>query len=171
MGSISISLALFNVLNEWITRMPTLTSALPFLSLVVAALAVFFGPLIQLFIAKSQIRATVLSANRQRWIDELRQLLAEFVTLAGELNAVARMKMYDGQNTINKTSKMQLCKTKITLMLNPNEDDHQKLLGLLRDAARGIHSAEDEDRTNIPAIIALSQSILKREWVRVKATE
>ena len=151
--------------------MPTPTSALPLLSIVIAALAIFFGPLIQLFIAKSQIRATVLSANRQRWIDELRQLLAEFVTLAGELNAIRQMKMYDGQSTIDKTSKMQLCKTKITLMLNPNEEDHQKLLELLRDAARGIHASEDEDKTNIPAIIALSQSILKREWVRVKATK
>lgn len=151
--------------------MPTSTDALSLLSLVVAALAVFFGPLIQLFIAKKQIRATVLSANRQRWIDELRQLLAEFVTLAGELNAVARVGIYDGQNTVDKTSKMQLCRMKIMLMLNPAEDDHQRLLVLLQDAARGIHQSDDEDKTNIPAVVALSQSVLKREWVRVKATK
>ncbi len=148
--------------------MPTLTAVLP---LVIAALAVFFGPLIQLSIAKRQIRATVLSANRQRWIDELRQLLAEFVTLAVELNTIARTGMYSGQNTLDKTAKMQLCRTKIALMLNPAEKDHQLLLVLVGDAAKGIHQAGYEDKTDIPAFIALSQSILKREWVRVKAAQ
>lgn len=146
-------------------------TALPALSLVVAALAVFVGPIIQVAIARKQIRATVLSANRQRWIDELRQQISEFITLAGELNALAKMGMNSGQTTVDKTSKMQMCRMKITLMLNPRESDHQQLLALLRSAAVGIHQSEAEDETNIPAVVALSQSILKREWERVKSLQ
>jgi hypothetical protein len=57
------------------------------LPLVVAALAVLFGPIIQLVIAKAQIRASVLSTNRQRWIDQLREQLAEFIMAVAELSA------------------------------------------------------------------------------------
>lgn len=151
-------------MDKWAT-------ALPVLSLAVAVLAVFVGPAIQLAIARKQIRATVLSANRQRWIDELRQQIAEFITLAGELSSLAKMDMNAGRATIDKTSKMQLCRMKIMLMLNSKEPDHRQLLALLEAASKGIYQSEEDDGTNIPGLVALSQSILKREWERVKSLQ
>jgi Icc-related predicted phosphoesterase len=150
--------------------MPNTTVLISILSLIIAALAVVFGPIIQLFIAKAQIRASVLSANRQRWIDTLREELTEFITATVELNVLSHMHSLDGQTAIEKTRKMQLCLTKISLMLNPLETDHQQLLTLLKAAAAGVHQSK-EDKTNVPAIMSLSQTILKREWERVKATK
>jgi hypothetical protein len=66
---------------------------------------------------------------------------------------------------------MHLCKSTIRLMLNPKEEDHRHLVKLLDDVTAGITKPIDEDKTDIPAIVALSQAILKREWERVKATK
>jgi len=70
------------------------------ISLVIAALAVFFGPLIQLRIARYQMRATadltekqlkntlsvaklqIISPIRQHWIDDLRDNVAELISTA-----------------------------------------------------------------------------------------
>lgn len=144
--------------------------SLPVLSLIVAVLAVFFGPLIQLFIAKAHIRASVLSANRQRWIDQLREQVAELITLACDLKARAEFPALDGPTTLQKTFEMQLRRSTIELLLNPKEKDHQQLAKLIGEATAGITKPPDEDKTNIRAIVALSQAILKREWERVKET-
>ena len=145
-------------------------SLLPVLSLVIAALAVFFGPIIQLSIAKKQIRASVLSANRQRWIDTLREQLAEFINTTSELKALSYMSV-GGQALVDKTAKMQLLRTKISLMLNPLETDHQQLLTLIEVAATSVTKSGEEDKMDVPAIMALSKTILKREWERVKASQ
>jgi hypothetical protein len=69
---------------------------LPVLSLVIAALAVFFGPLISLRIAKRQIEASLavtirqtIAPMRQKWIDDLRERVAEYGSVAGWFYKVA----------------------------------------------------------------------------------
>jgi hypothetical protein len=54
------------------------------ISLVAAATALvasIAGPVVTLTVAKRQFNATVLSANRQKWIEELRDCLAELISL------------------------------------------------------------------------------------------
>src|ERR1035437_5167435 len=58
------------------------------LSLVVAALAVFVGPIISLYIGRRQVASTLEVANkqitapmRQAWINSLRDLLAELTRI------------------------------------------------------------------------------------------
>src|SRR5277367_5082703 len=46
------------------------------ISSLTALVAVIVGPLIQLRVAKRQIRSTTISANRQAWINTLRDNLA-----------------------------------------------------------------------------------------------
>ena len=58
----------------------------------------------------------------------------------------------------------------IQLMLNPNEKDHQRLVGLMRSMVIEI---EKSGRSRVfeslhPEVIALSQKILKGEWDRVR---
>ena len=139
------------------------------MSLLIAILATFFGPLIQLHIAKRQIRASVLSSNRQQWIDRLREQIANFITIISELNTHAQFKHLDISMVIQKTREMHFCHSKITLMLNPEEPDHIKLIELLKSAKTGITKTSEENNIDIPAIVALSQSIFKNEWKRVKS--
>jgi hypothetical protein len=62
----------------------TAATAIPILSLVVAALAVFVGPIISWRIAKRQVTANFATSNkqiiapmRQAWINNLRDLLSK----------------------------------------------------------------------------------------------
>ena len=46
-----------------------------------ALVASVIGPFVTLTVAKRQFNATVLSANRQKWIETLRDLLAELISV------------------------------------------------------------------------------------------
>ena len=46
-----------------------------------ALVASIVGPIVTLSVARRQFNATVLSANRQRWIETLRDMLAELISL------------------------------------------------------------------------------------------
>ena len=65
----------------------------------------------------------------------------------------------------------------IELMLNPLEENHQKLNCLMKDAVDKLRSPSPEggieDRVEITCrhITEVSQAILKREWARVKRGE
>ena len=43
-----------------------------------ALVASIAGPFVTLYVARTQMRVTVRSANRQRWIEEFRELIAQF---------------------------------------------------------------------------------------------
>jgi hypothetical protein len=47
-----------------------------FVSALTALLASIVGPAVTLYVARTQITATVRSANRQRWIDEFRDVIS-----------------------------------------------------------------------------------------------
>ena len=154
------------------------------LSLIVAALAVFFGPVISWKIAKHQIWASaelardqmrsalemsnkqITAPMRQAWINKLRELLAEFTSKA------AHHYYTDLESVTAKDGlRLSLLETHIQLMLNPKEADHQRvemLMGEMVDeilSEKGKQSEFEDLRTEM---ITLSREILKREWDRVK---
>lgn len=61
---------------------PASLQFLPIVSSVTALLAVFFGPLVQLTISKRQQRASVVSSNRVRFIDDFRREVAELIAVS-----------------------------------------------------------------------------------------
>ncbi len=63
-------------------------SVIGLLSATTALVASIVGPLVTLHIGRAQIRATVKSANRQKWIEEFRDLVAHF---CGQLSATMQM--------------------------------------------------------------------------------
>jgi hypothetical protein len=46
---------------------------------VIALVAVFVGPFVSILVARRQIKASLVSANRQAWIKELRSTLADCI--------------------------------------------------------------------------------------------
>lgn len=154
------------------------------ISLVSACTALFasiVGPIVTLAVAKRQFNATVLSANRQKWIETLRDMLAELVSLlVGAL--VIRSKWRDkwdkglgalseDPRLLDKLERVVLAQSKIHLMLNPTEADHQRLYHAIDTAFKRLQSDEaidSEIESDIKNITTLAQSILKREWQRVK---
>ena len=146
-----------------------------------ALMASVVGPLVALAVAKRQFNATVLSANRQKWIETLRDLLAElisvlvavFVVKSGwkgkwdkGLGAIAR-----DPALLPKLERMVLVQWKIRLLLNPTEADHQELSRTIDTALQRLQSEEShesETRADVENVTRLGRAILKREWERVK---
>lgn len=149
---------------------------IPVLSLVVAALAVFVGPIISLRIARRQVVSSLEVANkqiiapmRQAWINSLRDMLSELSSSALHY-FVAGFE----DRTDEEYLRLTLLEHKVRLMLNPKEEDHRTLEKLIRTMVGSLQSRQgsESDRNFIAAYedeIALSREVLKREWDRVKA--
>jgi hypothetical protein len=146
-----------------------------------ALVASILGPIVTLSVARRQFNANVLSANRQKWIESLRDTLAELIALvaiASVLKATWRDKWDKGMgplgsNTelLQKLERLVLVQAKIRLLLNPLETDHQELYraidtALQRFKSEALHEAETD--ADVETITHLAQAILKREWQRVK---
>jgi len=145
----------------------------PILSLVIAILAVFIGPIISWKIAKSQIASSLKAANkqlvapmRQAWINDLRGLIAEISSSALHYYQAGFEDRKD-----KEYKRLTELEGKISLMLNFIEDDHKKLHDLIREMldalARGKQGNSAFVETH-PKVLTRARDILKREWNRVK---
>ena len=102
-----------------------------------ALVASVVGPLVTLAVAKRQFNATVLSANRQKWIETLRDLLAELISMLVAVYVVKsgwKGKWDKGLSAVAsepallpKLERVVLVQWKIRLLLNPTEADHLEL--------------------------------------------
>jgi hypothetical protein len=157
---------------------------LPILSLIVAALAVFVGPIISWVIAKRhasiseknvmlQVQASSRIANKQlvspmrlAWINSLRDLIAE---LAGKCAHYWAAGFEDRED--QDYQRITELEYRLALFINPKEDDHKNLLEQVRLMVAFLGHGKEADENFWKAhkgVIELSQQILKREWNRVK---
>jgi hypothetical protein len=142
------------------------------LSTLVALVAVITGPIVTFKVAKHQI----ISPIRQKWIDELRELMSEFLSECRKGIIVA-----EGTGILNTEStnndlfqKILYLEQKLNLMLNPNEEDHTKLLEAVIEISDCLqHGVVNfiEFGTKVSVANDISQKILKNEWRRVKSGE
>ena len=106
-------------------------------SAIIALAAVIVGPSL-VFVASRRQMATqiviayrsVISPMRQKWINDLRERVAEFVSEATWIYLLN----FQGKESLEKvdvkptTIRMTLLRNQIELMLNPAEDDHNELI-------------------------------------------
>jgi hypothetical protein len=146
-----------------------------------ALVASIVGPIVTLAVARRQFNATVLSANRQKWIESLRDMLAELLSLLVAA-LVVKSKWKDrwdkGRGALTadpalllKLERIVLTQSKIRLLVNPADADHRRLCEAIDAAFKRLQSEDaldSETETDIETITGLAQAILKREWQRVK---
>jgi hypothetical protein len=157
----------------------------PFVSLLIAKRQIQA----QLAVATSQIRAQTVSANRQAWINSLRDDLAEFLTLVlyTQPNIIAVYFAIGSQDQIMDAGRtFALVRMRIELKLSPGEEDHRRLIALTDRVVRDITKATKDMQGSLvmtedatvslsqvattgDEILSLGRTILKREWERVKA--
>jgi hypothetical protein len=158
---------------------------LQLLPLIIAALAVFFGPLIQLYLGKRQIRAqlqiaheqlraTVRSNNRQQWIHILRDQVSGFASeLGGLLLTLDKHgKLRDPKAYPEKVEKLLFLQTKIQLLLNPDKPDHQEIIRLVDEAREAAVNREvARVEMTVRDITEKAQALFKGTWERIKKLE
>ena len=151
----------------------------PFISAFSVIIGVIIGSVISYFIARLQFRATTLSANRQSWINTLRDSIAEVQQTASititEVQLASNKQsanVVDSEAIVSAVRKMDFLFYKIQLLLNPKESDHDKLIDLIFNLKGSSLKVDDEMNKKHAElqreITQVAQNILKREWVRVK---
>ena len=154
---------------------------LSFISACTALAASILGPIVTLKVARRQINASVLSTNRQKWIETLRDMVSELISLLVSslvIRSAWKSKWDKGRGPLredaallHKLERIVLAHSKIRLLLKPNDVDHQQLDRAIDTAIKRLQAEESLDSdtdADIETITKLSQVILKREWERVK---
>ena len=152
-----------------------------FVSALTALFASIAGPIVTIYVARTQFKATVRSANRQRWIDEFRDLIAHFCAEIGTSVQVREKIVRDGRIVIQAESavlssweKLIYTANKIRLMINPLEHEHQELLEVMNGLLVRFRTASAEDQLQsegqkiVAQIVTMSVEIVRREWLRVQ---
>lgn len=140
---------------------------------------VVIGSLGSYFIARLQFKASVISANRQEWINTLRDCIAEFQVKAKIVTVETKLASQDSTSFASDpisfdqaVEKMRVLLNKVALLINPYETDHADLLKLMKkveDLCINEDSIDDEKHNSLQKeITTVAQKILKREWERVK---
>jgi hypothetical protein len=163
-----------NINPQWITLILAAT----------AMIASVAGPFVNTRIANIEFKANVLSVNRQKWIEALRDLVAslnsQIITTAAVRYTVEELPsvvIARDPEMFRRVDNLLRTVSKIELMLNPLEHEHQKLGALMREAVDELRSpspdGDIEERIEAASrdIMQTAQAILKQEWVRVKRGE
>jgi hypothetical protein len=125
---------------------------------------------------KLEINSTVLSANRQVWINTLRDLISDYLAKCKihKIKMDLRHSKKDEEviDFINSTlEELYKLSGKIVLMLNSDEKESEKLILLLERFNTALF---DDTVITQPAeyfqqeILNQTKIILKKEWIRVK---
>lgn len=148
-----------------------------------ALVGAILGAAVSYAIARQQFRATVLSGNRQAWINTVRDTVAEIQALA-----LTVLGLYSAGRDLMETTargeRLFYLQCKLELLLNPGEQDHRDLVECTtRYILKVLEPIMPEDRllpgtadrlrdidphTEGQTMTELAQRILKQEWQRVK---
>jgi hypothetical protein len=154
----------FNELTKFV-QAPGTPQALAFLTAAGAVLAsLIVAPFVSVYVARRQVRANVVSANRQKWIDTLRDALSEFSGI--HLVAFNTRNLQD----TDISTKIFSLQSKILLLTNSNEADHIQLNEIIR---KMVNSSPNDPEVDVwklhEEMISVAQRILKTEWIRVRS--
>lgn len=160
-------------------------------SAIIAALAVIVSAIITIKVTKSQInsarellkeevsnqaesallqvRANVISSNRQDWINSLRNEVSAFVADSVIASSMLSQKVGDSVGALELMKAILLRIQKVRLLLNPSESEHNELVLAMQDVFTNLRNDKYDITSSNNKIIEISQGVLKKEWERVKS--
>ena len=150
-----------------------------FVTACTALISAVVGPAVSDVVARRQVRASVISGNRERWTDALRDSVAEHVAL---LISASMVKLTIAQDPLKALGedhallqvfeRTVLVKNKIMLLTNPNESRYMELCNVIEATYQSLISDDLQDLPKIhstsEAITRAGREVLKAEWIRVK---
>ena len=100
-----------------------------------------------------------IAGSRQQWINNVIETLSEYHALQLEGGQV-------GQGAWEDNKRMRALRTKLEILLNPEEQDTIDLLAaadeIFASARKGAAPSDDHQ------LIRIARTLLKKEWVRIK---
>lgn len=123
----------------------------------------------QINIAARNSRAAVVSANRQRWIDAIRDDIADIIATRKQLDNLMSAGSFEqsGVDVLNAeerqlVAKLNMLQARIDLRLNHLESDHLNLIERMVLFSRSGLKADEE------CLKSISRKIFSDEWHRLK---
>lgn len=152
-------------------------SVISVISAITALTASIVGPLVSIYVARAQIRATTRSANRQKWIEEFRDTMARFCGQVAVATQIHETIVVQGHVSIPAEShalrdfeQLIYTATRIRLLINPLDPEHRELstaingLLLLFTAEDKSISVQREVRDRTKSITDKGLLIIRAEW-------
>lgn len=150
-------------------------------SAVTALVASITGPLVTLHIGRSQIRASVLAANRQKWIEAFRDAVSAFCSHVAVIVHSRERVLREGRlhlaadpEMMRRFEALVLVFTKIRLLTDPTDPEHRQLLQVMHELLRYLETAgpdadvRHEAEATVTRITDMCLAVLRREWARIK---
>ena len=103
---------------------------------------------------------------REKWISELRDRFADFLSFT----TFKQIQRYDVERDVSKGDWLKLNQlfSQILLLMNPNDEQYISLRNCMSNELKAIVSDEYDESQKSSLFLEISQSILKREWERLK---
>jgi hypothetical protein len=130
------------------------------------------GAAISYLVGKQQFNANVVSANRQSWINTLRDTVSEYQSSVTGMIVFLSVGKINSNEFHERFDRLEFLGSKIRLLLNPCEKNHQKLVEIVT-VLRSINADPTEEeikkmRSQQDELTEVTQKVLKSEWERVK---
>ncbi len=139
------------------------------------------GPLASVAVASRQARVSLISANRERWIEALRDSIADYVATALSAAALEEARqeapvaaVRDDPDLWHVVEAVARARTRVLLMLNPLEPAHLELSAAIERSYRILVHGDaglETIATILDGLTDAARSVLKAEWTRVKRGE
>jgi len=111
------------------------------------------------------INKTVLSENRQAWINTVRETISQYITVHTLLERNIGNDIF-----FELFRELTYLHTKIILLLNPLENESKELIIEITKIAKPKSNRTEINANEVKSkILVLTQRILKTEWERVKS--
>ncbi len=150
-----------------------------FLTASTALIAGIASPIVSISVARQQFKTSVIANNRERWIESLRDAMAEYIAMVTSISLIAphtKVVGMRGEGTdsefLKTAERIVFMRSKILLMTNPKKALHRDLCERI-DAVHRVLAENralelSEWRTHLDAITLAGHTVLDAEWDRVK---
>jgi hypothetical protein len=139
------------------------------------------GPLVSFAVAARQTRATLISSNRERWSEALRDGLADYISLCQGVAALEEAKpvapiaaIRDDPELACLVERIARARGLVLLMLNPDDPENRELCRAIERTYRALSEGAVGPgalRSDIEVITNEGRAVLRNEWARVKRQE
>ncbi|MGO9993029.1 MAG: hypothetical protein ACLPTF_11025 [Steroidobacteraceae bacterium] len=150
-----------------------------FLTASTALIAGIASPIVSISVARQQFKTSVIANNRERWIESLRDAMAEYIAMVTSISLiaphpkVASTQVACADSEFLKTAeRIVFMRSKILLMTNPKKALHRDLCESI-DAVHRVLAENrmlelEQWRAHLEAITLAGLTVLDAEWDRVK---
>ncbi|MGQ2989771.1 MAG: hypothetical protein ACT6RD_00120 [Brevundimonas sp.] len=117
-------------------------------------------------LASDQIVASVISANRQKWLDAVRDDISEFVSELQALRGISVTSASYQKDKSDVVKRLRFLHTRIQLRLNPDKEDQNEIIKDIDLILENIGSPDVDQR--IDALVLKGQTLFRSVWKKVK---